>query len=754
MAKQSSLGGEEDYSGRQLIPRVGTVDFQEPVAKRRKREEPQRRRLDQPKTWLKGSVARASTPYDDGEREVSPTPDARKRVKVISKVIDVHEWRLREGHLSETGYSEGHEHKHGSSSRRGLRPIENHRAGSEQQAARQQETLMVEQVSTRQAKSQGSPRRLAPYVSAVVEKASSKFAASQKNHSPRPSPRAGASPTHQPEMRYRYVRNVSTSPSDRSGAPFVDAPEEIFNREPTGSQSSISSSGSSAFAEALNAAQAKADSAGRTQSPVLTPKFGAEIKRLSFTTSGRPMIRTSRPSSRAGPYIIDPVLLKGSNEQPSKPTSFTKHPLKTPNKPTSLSEQSSRLSEKQTTSGDHFRETLPEAQVVPDAPAPAVPSGPSTNLLETEKQSPKLPRTEEADSYMNLSTQAAIIKAQRSFQHDVLRNLNDSIEKKKPKSALVFAGQAGGINTTPVANNGHQRTRTDDSPPVKTEQLKEEPMSTQAMIDEMSPFAITTIKKRPTSPNLPRKRASFALSPTETRKAQQPEPSSLPSPISPGTPPTGRRYHERSMSTSSSDRDHSRIPSPLDQSTDPTRAQLSRRQSTAKGPPSSGFTSLSILPNGTIPTETQWGQDGQIMPHIHSPPPPPPPTLPEPDWDDGEDDDNVSLPLNHPFHSMPHDEAGGSLHDGVHLQESQDHHQQLSRCWHDFSSSSNNSWERRQGATADDLEGAIADAGKFLGQWDVEAEARKEGGMERNRGVASSQRKEKWKGKDSVGVGV
>ena len=57
-------------------------------------------------------------------------------------------------------------------------------------------------------------------------------------------------------------------------------------------------------------------------------------------------------------------------------------------------------------------------------------SGPSTNLLETEKQSPRLPVTEDDDSYFKLSTQAAAIKAQLSFQNEYITPRTDSKVQK------------------------------------------------------------------------------------------------------------------------------------------------------------------------------------------------------------------------------------------------------------------------------------------------------------------------------------
>ena len=77
---------------------------------------------------------------------------------------------------------------------------------------------------------------------------------------------------------------------------------------------------------------------------------------------------------------------------------------------------------------------------------------------------------------------------------------------------------------------------------------------------------------------------------------------------------------------------------------------------------------------------------------------PPPPAFPEQDWGD------VSLPLN-PFDSLP--KGSAVIVDGA------DRGQEFS----------NNSWRDKD----NDLEAAIEEAGSFLGKWDVETEARKEG---------------------------
>ena len=239
----------------------------------------------------------------------------------------------------------------------------------------------------------------------------------------------------------------------------------------------------------------------------------------------------------------------------------------------------------------------PEAQVVQP---PAAPSGPSTDILETDKQPLNFLSTEEGeeDSYINLSTQAALAKAQQSFQdalspmqgfskHRILANgsqLSPTAYKTPNGSlpAILQSSRPGIPNEDPVL--------TPDEAPT-----------TQAMMDAMSPFALTTAKKKTPPPGKSppyQKRASFAHSP-------------LPSP----SHTFGTTRRSLSMSTSSSE---SLSPTPLHRS--PKRNYPGSKQqpppiltktSTGLSKPLSTATStaFSIAPNGTL-TEI-YQQDGQ-----------------------------------------------------------------------------------------------------------------------------------------------
>jgi hypothetical protein len=181
---------------------------------------------------------------------------------------------------------------------------------------------------------------------------------------------------------------------------------------------------------------------------------------------------------------------------------------------------------------------LPEAQVAAGAPfQPSQrPSGSSTNLLETDRPLPKYPSLDEGDSYANLSTQAAFIKAQRSFKDDVLSSLKASPTKITEKR--LAASRPAVPGSTPKANGGRPRDTSSQWEKASWQDNdNEEPMSTQAMIDEMSPFAITTVKKRPPALN---ERTSFA--PTPTRE-KPPPPTTIRAPDPPLKVPESRQHH-------------------------------------------------------------------------------------------------------------------------------------------------------------------------------------------------------------------
>lgn len=358
--------------------------------------------------------------------------------------------------------------------------------------------------------------------------------------------------TSLPGFEYRLANKRSSS-SSRESSSFSEKLEAAKADFKANRPSSLTRA-TSRFAEEMEAANAKAKAQA--------------IRRLSFTPSGRLKHQDSR-SSREGPSSPK----KRQQKSPLRRTGSSYADLSSED-----DAYASATSKLPSINGNVYRsEALPEAQVVAAHPGGSkLPSGPSTNLLETDKQSLKFPSIDEGDSYMNLSTQAAIAKAQRSFQNDVLSPLKVSPQKhrsnmevsptayKTPKAALP-------LSLTSETTNGQGLTVNDDV----------EPISTQAMIEAMSPFAVTTAKKKPTLV----KRASFARSAV----------------TSPASPTANHfRPYSPSMSTSVSP-----SPSPIRHSSPPPPPSVPKSLSKA----ASSLTSFSIAPNGTL-TEL-YQHDGQ-----------------------------------------------------------------------------------------------------------------------------------------------
>ncbi|KAM0802953.1 hypothetical protein BDR22DRAFT_841008 [Usnea florida] len=497
--------------------------------------------------------------------------------------------------------------------------------------------------------------RLTPYVSEVVlgnDAASSAALKAVKAPKPQPSPHVAPPSTYHPEFRYRYTRKGSSSSTSPQRAPFVDAPEQLQTRPRTDSSSS---SGSSAFAEALEAAQGKAASksfaSSKSSSPPIEGRETKSIKknrqalrRLTFTPSGGAKVTQARTSSRPS-----------SSSSVAGPA---KAPLHSSNDPPSLLRTSTKSSARSLTNANGSRNSiiLPEAQSDPiiRPPLAQVPSGPSTTLLETDKPSLEVPSFDEGDSYLGLSTQAAVLKAQRSFQAEVVSALTPRHLKTEKSSPTGSPSRLAEI--TPTARR-RQETEAANAQLIKASGSDdEEPMSTQEMVDSISPFAITTIKKRPQAVQ---NRTSLIPSPTILRKTKSP-PAATFFPESPTE--SAFRAHSPGMSTSPTS-----TPSPSPEKSPPP-PPLSHPATNSK-PPSS-LTSFSILPNGTLTETSLYQQDGQQQQDI-------------PEYD-------ISLPLD-PF-GFDDDGGNGDAQGG--------------------------NW---------DLNAAIEEAGSFLGDWNVEAEARKEG---------------------------
>ena len=518
--------------------------------------------------------------------------------------------------------------------------------------------------------------RLTPYVSEAFpgnDAASSAALRVAKAPQPKPSLNALPASTYQPEFQYRYCKKEKSTATSPQSARFVDAPEQPQARPRSDSSSS---SGSSAFAEALEAAQEKATlksfaSSGSNSPPTADPetksikKNRQALRRLTFTPSGGAKIGSARPSLRpsSSSSAVDPgkIGIKDQDQPPS-------------NGPPSLPRTSTKSSARSLTNGNRSRNSiiLPEAQTDPIArpPLAQAPSGPSTNFLESEKLSPKASSFDEGDSYLDLSTQAAVWKAQRSFQNDVFSALTPSRTKKENSSPIGLTSRKAEI--TPMTHGQRDADLANAQLIKHSGSDDEEPMSTQAMVDAISPFAVTTVKKRPPAAH---KRISDVPSPSKNPEKSPPRAKTR-SPKSESPFTIAFHNHSPGMSTSPS-----LSPSPTPTSSpekSPPPIPLSHPTTNSK-PPSS-LTSFSVLPNGTLTETSLYQQDGQQQ------------------EDDLPPDDDIS--------DLPIDPFGGGFASAT------------AAAGGDGQARGDEGW---------DLNAAIEEAGSFLGDWDVEAEARRDG---------------------------
>jgi len=143
-----------------------------------------------------------------------------------------------------------------------------------------------------------------------------------------------------------------------------------------------------------------------------------------------------------------------------------------------------------------------EVDVLPEAQAPALPaqlpSGPSTNLLETDKQSLKFISTEDDDSVDHFNTQAELAKAQQSFQRDLQSPIK--YPTFPASNEVAHPEFSGGDPAEEIISLVTPRPalRSEKDPYAGgpyPDSDNQEPLSTQAMADAMSPFAISTVKK-------------------------------------------------------------------------------------------------------------------------------------------------------------------------------------------------------------------------------------------------------------------
>lgn len=357
-----------------------------------------------------------------------------------------------------------------------------------------------------------------------------------------------------------------------------------------------------AKAEMLEIANAKAKAKSQEQ----------EIRRLSFTASGN--VKKSKSISRKR---LEHRTGSPQQQQQQRTSSLDQQQTIQTTLPTVGNDSMATVTSPWfIMSGGLSCETddQPEAQIVPQLPVVfgLVASGSSTDMFETDKQSLKPQNIEEGDSYADLSTQAAVLKARRSFQNANFPPVKMSSPRQHNEAttsavSLSTHKAAKALKEIGITHEPFREPSPTSSKPSALDSHGDEPMSTQAMVDAMSPFAVTTIKK---------KKRGTSISP----------------PLSP-TSPTANLFPAHSLSTSVTS-----APVP------PPSLPMS---GTHSKPPSFGLTSYSVAPNSML-TDT-YQQDGQ-------------------------------QPQSRYFDSSE--------------------------------------W---------DLDAAIEDAGKFLGSWDVEQEARKEG---------------------------
>ncbi|KAL8733555.1 MAG: hypothetical protein Q9181_003525 [Wetmoreana brouardii] len=347
---------------------------------------------------------------------------------------------------------------------------------------------------------------------------------------PKRSPRALPPSTNLPEFEYRCVpRKPSKSPERKS------------------------------FKEDLEAAKRKARA--------------EQKRRLSFTASGSVRSRSPRTSSHGS--RASRVSHSGSSYRVSQPGPSKPSASETKKAAFSLIAQESQ----ETTSGRN--DALPEAQIVKEPALAKVPSGPSTELIETDKHTLKFPSTDEGDSYTGLSTQGAMLKAQLAFHNNMISPASEGHESPPPSKYGDDVNRAdNGIKGRRFLIEGHHQSSGSSESKIRVPvRDDEEHMSTQAMIDALSPFVATTVKKRRSVVSRPE------LTPSRSGSS---------SPMSPGL----RDFRTKSLSMSTS-------PSPpLIPTTDDRPIALS-----ALPKPPSSLTSFSIAPNGTM-TEV-FQQDGQ-----------------------------------------------------------------------------------------------------------------------------------------------
>lgn len=175
---------------------------------------------------------------------------------------------------------------------------------------------------------------------------------------------------------------------------------------------------------------------------------------------------------------------------------------------------------------NHFTETgerLPSAQRMPKDPG-VTDYEPSLHSTALPKRSPNVDASPDAQ----LSTQAALLHAQQSFQND-LDTPERTTQEKRPASQSPSRSQPPPGSVTPFYRLNTPNPNAND--PSNGDRVEgPQMMSTQYMIDAATPFTVGTGKKnkrsgasKSKSSNKKRKKASFAvsLSPSNDRPSHE-----------------------------------------------------------------------------------------------------------------------------------------------------------------------------------------------------------------------------------------
>ena len=230
-------------------------------------------------------------------------------------------------------------------------------------------------------------------------------------------------------------------------------------------------------------------------------------KKLDFSSSN------DSPRKAAPPTSTAPVESEGGAVQDARPsqhgrdfTFISREELSV-----NLNSADKQIIEQQIDEPHRISSVFQEAQVVPDPAGKdaQVPSASSTNLMETDKQSLHF-STETEDASAHLSTQAAIAKAQLSFKADLISPMKQCIVPSPEKQDCnVINYNNVSSRKAPkhiIAPFQTFRTPTPERSTPTTSRADEH-LSTQQMIDAVTPFAFSTTKKPKT-----KKRISFTNS--------------------------------------------------------------------------------------------------------------------------------------------------------------------------------------------------------------------------------------------------